>query len=82
MNCNKFIKKYPAFWVPKIGEQVEIVKLLDQFGKPVSCWHKYELGDIGTIVSVDDNLLAINIKLTDGKIVDIYTEEVRLYHEQ
>jgi hypothetical protein len=51
---NKFLEQYPALWVPKVGDRVEIVQVLDGQRNPVINW-KYKINDTGTIVQTQSN---------------------------
>lgn len=47
---NKFIKKYPQFWIPKEGDRVQVKQLMNDEHKVVDEWAAYKKGDSGTIV--------------------------------
>jgi hypothetical protein len=62
---NKFLEQYPALWVPKVGDRVRIIKLVDN--------GHYQIGDVGVIygVSGDLNLIAYAYYIKfDNHIID------------
>jgi hypothetical protein len=79
---NKFIKTYRAFWNPKVGDRVKIIKLLDENKRPIEKWH-YNIGDQGVIhnlVLTTTYGYAYDIKFDNNNqdIITAYKEEIEL----
>ena len=48
---NKFLEKYPNLWIPKVGDKVEIIKVLNNIKKPTDNWY-YKIKDTGEIIHI------------------------------
>ena len=75
---NKFIKKYPQFWIPKEGDRVQVKITLDinriEVNDPE--WD-YQVGDKGTIIDIGLYFLIIRFDNTN-QVHCLYREEVEL----
>jgi hypothetical protein len=60
---NKFIEKYPAFWIPKYGDRVKIIKIIKEKDRQISRINEYYIGDIGTVRQYDSGSELLLIKL-------------------
>lgn len=79
-HANKFLNLYPAFWEPKIGDTVRVIKILDEHGKVnphVS--YGYKIGDYGVIVDHANlnGLLAYRVRFEQSDWL-VFKEELEL----
>ena len=75
---NKFIKKYPQFWVPAVGDRVQVKIALDSNFTEVndSKWD-YKVGDKGIIMDIVLHFVYIRFDITN-LVYCLYREEVEL----
>lgn len=75
---NKFIKKYPQFWVPAVGDRVQVKIALDGNRTEVNDSHwDYHVGDKGIIMDIGLHLVYIRFDITN-RVHCLYREEVEL----
>jgi hypothetical protein len=48
MSHNKFLKKYPSLWEPRIGDKVRVIKKTLSFSR-------YEIGFCGVITHIEED---------------------------
>jgi len=80
---NKFIKKYQIFWEPKIGDRVQIIKIVDFLGNEFNnnnSWY-YNVGDYGKIIKIEEttsNILYYILFDKSNKTYITYKNELKL----
>jgi hypothetical protein len=77
---NKFLKKYPQFWVPKVGDTFRIVQVLNLRREPVTDWN-YAIGDEGEIIENNINWFVVrihNLNHMHNRRTAVYREEIEL----
>jgi len=81
MTHNKFLSKYPNLWIPKIGDKVRVIQVLDSLGdivtNPSEKGWSYNTNDIGFILKISTIVYDICL-VKNNDIVTVYKQEVEL----
>jgi hypothetical protein len=78
---NKFIKKYPQFWDPKVGDKVKIKAILDEKGR-LTYSYLYKIGEIGIIKDISYDPYLIEIVSKPGSKFHLFKNELEPYYEE